>query len=584
MSHALVKKALVVILCSVILAICFVCLIGKITDPDFFWHLKTGEWIWQHGALPTDDPFTYTLQNHHDKRVQFILTGYWLAELIFYLFYAAGGMYGILLLRVVLLGLLTYAMVIRRKGDSLLYGGLLLAFLTCLLEIFPLERPQVFSFLFFAVLLFLLDRIRDNTSFGGKGIYFFFPALMLVWANTHPGFVLGVAVLAFYLIVEGVKFSHPSLRPMKPPAYKRFALFCIFGIVITLLNPNGFHVFAELNQPAFHTSSNVEYLSTPDAFTTFSAFGIILYWLILLLAVAGLAVNIRNIDITESLLLAGAGYFSFITLRYVPIFLIAALPAVSGFFGGGRLLKPARIFVITITVISGIFFTWDQRANLANVGSGNWINDNLFPVKATDFIRENNLQGNMYNPAYWGGYLMWKLAPERRVFTDGRIIDFSVYKNFLSIARATAVPVAGVPAWKAMLEGYRVAYIVTPFCSLSGGIIPLFSALLNDSEWQPVFIDSNSVIFLKKGPTNPDILGKSALSKEYLVNYSIEVTKSQIAADPRNVQAYITEGDLFMIASSIPEAKEAYETALKIMPFNAAASKRLQLLEKKDAR
>ena len=80
---------------------------------------------------------------------------------------------------------------------------------------------------------------------------------------------------------------------------------------------------------------------------------------------------------------------------------------------------------------------------------------------------------------------MWKLAPERRVFTDGRIIDFSVYKNFLSIARATAVPVAGVPAWKAMLEGYRVAYIVTPFCSLSGGIIPLFSALLNDSEWQP---------------------------------------------------------------------------------------------------
>ena len=68
------------------------------------------------------------------------------------------------------------------------------------------------------------------------------------------------------------------------------------------------------------------------------------------------------------------------------------------------------------------------------------------------------------------------------------------------------------------------------------------------------------------------------------MNYSIEVTKSQIAADPRNVQAYITEGDLFMIASSIPEAKEAYETALKMMPFNAAASKRLQLLEKKDAR
>ncbi len=584
MSHAVVKKYLIVGLCAVTLAICFVWLIEKITDPDFFWHLKTGEWIWQHKALPSDDPFTYTLQNHHDKRVHYILTGYWLAELIFYWFYAAGGLDGILILRFILLGLLTYAMVIRRKGDSLLYGGLLLMFLTCFLETFPLERPQVFSFLFFAVLLFLLDRIRDNASFGGKGIYFFFPALMLVWANTHPGFVLGLAVLVLYTIMEGVKFFHPSLRPMKPLAYKRFALLCVLGIVITLLNPNGFHVFAELNQPAFHTSSNVEYMSTPDAFTTFSAFGIILYWLVLLLTITGLVVNIRKIDITESLLLAGAGYFSFTTLRYVPIFLIAALPAASGFFGGGKLLKPARIVVLAISIISGIFFSWNERSNLANVKSGNWMDEGLFPVKAADFIRENNLQGNMYNPAYWGGYLMWKLAPDRKVFSDGRVLDYSIGRQSLSISRATATPVGGAPAWKAMLEGYRVAYIVTPYCSLSGGIIPLFYALLNDSEWQPVFSDYNSVIFLKKGPTNGDILSKFALSKEYLVNYFIEVTKAQLAEDPGNAQAYITKGDLLLLASRVPEAKEAYEAALRIMPFNAAAAKRLQRLEMETAR
>jgi hypothetical protein len=28
-----------------------------ISDPDIWWHLRTGQWILEHGQLPTQDPF-----------------------------------------------------------------------------------------------------------------------------------------------------------------------------------------------------------------------------------------------------------------------------------------------------------------------------------------------------------------------------------------------------------------------------------------------------------------------------------------------------------------------------------------------
>ena len=84
-------KAAEIVLLLLILMTCFLYLLRPISDADFFWHLKTGEWIWSHRELPGDDPFSYTSAATENMRKHFILTSYWLSQLTYYLFYRIAG-------------------------------------------------------------------------------------------------------------------------------------------------------------------------------------------------------------------------------------------------------------------------------------------------------------------------------------------------------------------------------------------------------------------------------------------------------------------------------------------------------------
>jgi hypothetical protein len=89
------------------------------------------------------------------------------------------------------------------------------------------------------------------------------------------------------------------------------------------------------------------------------------------------------------------------------------------------------------------------------------------------------------------------------------------------------------------------------------------------------------VIFIKDLSLNSAVIHKYAISKDDLINYFFAICHRQIAAYPNNVDAYITAGDLFMAGSRVCEAKEAYEKALHVMPFNTTATERLKLLDMK---
>jgi hypothetical protein len=144
------------------------------------------------------------------------------------------------------------------------------------------------------------------------------------------------------------------------------------------------------------------------------------------------------------------------------------------------------------------------RSNIATAQEGRWVNERLFPVKAADFILANKLQGNMYNDYGWGGYLIWRLGPERKVFSDGRNLNSEALLHNYLIDTVQIKYDTNELVWKSLLHKYDINYIVTFSRTQSGQVTPLTNALLSDSEWVPVFSHraSRSVIFTRNIPDN----------------------------------------------------------------------------------
>ena len=516
MSNPRLQKTLMFLLISVLLAVVFFHLVRDIRDNDFFWHLKTGQWTWEHREIPLKDPFSFTTVGFESVRERFIMSSYWLSQVIFSLFYSAAGMPGIVLLRFIVVGSLLFIMIRRREGDSVIYTALLLLFLGLMLKSYPIERPQVISFVFFALLLYLLSGRKesdgsDHAENGyGRSLYISVPLLMLVWANMHGGYVAGAATIALYIACEGLKFAHPSLAPMGKADYKILLVAGVLGLVSCLVNPNTYHVFSAeiVFQQDYLTFNNIEYQSTARIFRRFHDYSIIVYWLVLSLTVAGLLINIRKIDITEAALLALLGYFSFTSVRYIAFFMIAALPPVGRIFSDNRLLKPFRAFILAASLAFALLLTQDNLT-FETLSSGRWIDKQKFPVEAADFILANDLKGNMYNYFNWGGYLIWRLAPERKVFIDGRTLYSHIYLQSDLIDNADKRSFDGRPAWKAAFDDYNIQYTITPVS------LPLVKALSEDNDWTPVFWRHNSIIFVRNTPENRNVIQSFSVDKGY---------------------------------------------------------------------
>ena len=177
-----------------------VCLLGlfstEIEDTDFWWRLRTGQFIAERHSLPVPDPFAYTTSvatayRGEEQVRHFNLTHEWLSQVLMYAVYVVAGLPGIILARAVLLAALcALAGFLAARLSASFYLGIAAACATASLAVtFTADRPGVVSFLGVAVFVTLLELRRG---------WWALPPLALLWSNCHGGFLLGwVALLAY---------------------------------------------------------------------------------------------------------------------------------------------------------------------------------------------------------------------------------------------------------------------------------------------------------------------------------------------------------------------------------------------------
>jgi len=575
-------RTCLIILFVLMLAVSGILSLKPISDFDFFWHIATGRWIAENGALPDADPFSYTTMTD-SSRARFVLKAYWLAQLVYYGTYKIGGWNGIVLMRFfIMCAVLVFLCLAGKRNDRTIHLGLVLMGAMIIFQWYKMERPQVFSFLFFAVLIYLLREFARNER-PSRIFYFIFPLTTLLWSNMHPGIIVGQAVIVTYLIAEALKFLHPGLYPLRKDAYRRLLLAGCAGLAASLINPNTYRPVIELFQmPEILRITVLEYRSTIEAFANYGATEMVIYWFFLLLALMVTLIKAvkKKPDLTEIGLLLGLGYFSFTQVRHIAFLVIWALPVISAYISGS--LNRAgfmRAGVFLLSVLSIFIFMkgeWPYAQNVRAFRTGDWV-DVSFPEPAARFVKESGIRGNMFNMYDWGGYLIWRMYPGSKVFIDGRQLDVDAYSMMEPIVSGTG-QLMGAPYYRSVFNAFQVRYVLIPPAYVRGEMLPLSEKLMKDPDWAPVFYDMFSIVFVKRVPENAEVIKRREISRDALLAGLTLKYSGWLRGHPDDTPAYITMGDLFLAQNRLYEARRVYEAGLRTAPFNLILKDRLDML------
>ena len=213
---------------------------------------------------------------------------------------------------------------------------------------------------------------------------------------------------------------------------------------------------------------------------------------LLMLAVLGaLALSSKRARPGELLLLLAANFAALVSMRHVGVYVVIAAPILSRLLNA-RFERPPRFaqgcilnqYSDTRQLRYLRCDAYPHRGQEPNSRRGRG-----FPVRAVSFLAAQHPPGPILNDYDWGGYLIWRLYPENRVFIDGRA---DVYGDVLMKDFGDANSLTD--DWRGVLERWRIRTVI-----LKSGS-PLITALRTSREWKELYGDSQATV-MARGPS-----------------------------------------------------------------------------------
>jgi len=500
----------------------------EIADPDFWWHLKTGQYIVTHHRLPLPDPFAYTTAGARpaypgeETTRRFNLTHEWLAQAVWYLLYRMGGFPALVLWKALLLATLCAltGLVAGRRTGSWLWGIAAALAAASLAVEFAHDRPSILSYVFTAAFLAIFE---------GRRRLWLLPALALVWANCHGGFFLGWVVCAAYA-------AEALLRRL--PDARRILAAGGLAVLLTGANPNGFSAISTMlrYRQSPMQATLIEW-SRPDLWGPPYAFDILLY-----ASALALLLSWKRVRPADWMLFAAFGAASLLAFRNVLLIGLFAPIPIAAYFPWKRRLPVFAPYAAAAAL--ALALAWGAlRGSFFQLRAAEW----RYPAGAAAFLTCNPISAPLFNTYEYGGYLIWK---GQRVFIDGRALSETVFQDYRWIL---AAPPA-TPARADILARYGIgAIVVNAFEYNSGVLYPLVFALVEPAAaeaWHLVYEDPQSMVFLRDVPPGIPILDRSRIPAHLEAECRLHVER-----DPEFSLCARTLGDLFLRAGDTLRAR-----------------------------
>jgi hypothetical protein len=399
------------------------------SDPDLGWHLKYGEYFFQHQSILRDNTFSTMMPGFHWSNSS------WLTDVVSYMLYASGGFFGLIIASALIVAMTFFffskAARLSVWDETLLFP--LILYLETPINLVSFRGQQI-SMLLLGVLVFLLSLFEKRQ----KTIYLTIP-LFLLWVNLHGEFILG---LAFFAVWIAIYFLQKFFLIHKKDFRKTFSDTKNLGIVFllcclaTFINPFGIGIhlttLSHFGSPLLENIA--EYLPFPMLSQP--------WWNQVIVAVL-LGMGFIFLFFRERLSL-NIPLFGGIILLYLLSFnvrryawpayylILPILKPFSNFFKPDKkktMLIASGVMIIFMLIVvvfdkyplsKFMTYSWDKYCQEYYIKCS---------PKSAEFIIKNKLTENLYSLYGWGGWLIWNY-PEIKPTIDGRMHMWKDEKNY----------------------------------------------------------------------------------------------------------------------------------------------------------
>lgn len=456
-------------------------------DQDLGRHLLLGQIIWETKEVPLTNLFSYTYPDFP------FINSHWLFELLLYLGQQTVGLSLLIVFKVTTILLAIWLVLMTVPKNRYLLLPLAFIFLHTVRER-PDLRPEVLSFLFTGLTLFILTKFEEGKS---KWIYLL-PLIQLLWVNSHIYFMLGLFLQAIFLVHVAYKTFKSQL---KSETLKVLGVVFFFSIIAGLINPSGLKGFLNpltFNQNYGYTIAEnqnmflLESLNFRNPNFLFVKIAIIIAFLSLVIAFFKNRLSPKTIGLT----VLGVG-IALLNIRSFPYLFLISLPAILENFGGEKftLIHKILLFITipvllyeSISYLNGDYYRYtDQNTQVELTLKENGKN-------ALDFVLGNNLPQPIFNNFDIGSYITYRGYPKYRIFVDGRPGEYPA-----SFFRDEYIPAQEDPGKFTSLEKkYNFQTIIFSHTDQTPWARKFLKSITQDPKWSTVFIDNFIIVLVRE--------------------------------------------------------------------------------------
>ena len=468
---------------------------GLLVDADVGWHIRTGQWILQHHAVPHHDLYSFS------KAGAPWYAWEWLTDVIDGALYGLAGLKGVVLMAGVVIAIFATTLIRRMvwRGVHLFVAMVISLMGVGSASIHFLARPHIFTLLFLSISIWMIEADRREAS---RRIWLLVP-ITIVWTNLHGGFLALIAALGAATVGVAIEAWIGS-KDWRNTI--RYALLTASCAAASIVNPYGYQLHVHVIE--YLKSDWIRNVIQEFQSPSFRNENMMQFEALLFLGLIASGMVFRRRRIVEGLWIVLFANMALSSVRHVPVFVTVTVPIIASevaewwkqwtetstksslagilngmaadFISGFRRSSAWPAMVVVVLMFLGKPIPWPKD-----------FPDQILPVAIVHRHEAEILNQRVLTTDQWADYLIY-LNPNQKVFVDGRS-DFygpEVGNQYIHL-------INGQWDWAQLLEKYNFSSALLPVES------SLAQLLKMRPDWRVIEDDGKRILLVHRTSSVP---------------------------------------------------------------------------------